>query len=299
MLSFPILELLQDCEDPPLTRQLLKEIEIALGVKFPTDYADFLLQFNGGTFTRPVMFFVPDSPGFPEGVSIVSFLGKQGRDGSGRDLKWCAKTLADRIPENYLAIAHCNSEDYVLLKFSTPAFDSAGIWFWDGPGFWIPEDGDNILWLADSFNEFLSMLQYDTYCDDEDRETIPLFLAVEHGNRRAIEQYLSEGGDVEACNEQGHTLLTAAAIYQWPKIVRLLLEHSANPMARDKLGRTPLHHAATSSIDSVKLLLSAGADAKARDNDGKSVLGEWSYRADQILRLTERWNSFAAKGSRP
>jgi hypothetical protein len=39
-----------------------------------------------------------------------------------------------------------------------------------------------------------------------------------------------------------------------------------------------------SSVDSVKLLLSAGADATARDNDGKSVIGEWSYRADQILR---------------
>jgi hypothetical protein len=28
----------------------------------------------------------------------------------------------------------------------------------------------------------------------------------------------------------------------------------------------------------------AGADAKARNNEDKSVLGEWSYRADQILR---------------
>jgi len=30
--------------------------------------------------------------------------------------------------------------------------------------------------------------------------------------------------------------------------------------------------------------LAAGADAKARDHQGKSVLAEWSYRADQILR---------------
>ena len=76
----------------------------------------------------------------------------------------------------------------------------------------------------------------------------------------------------------------AAAWHQWPKIVRLLLNHSADPNARDKKGQTPLHHAAVSSLDSVKLLLSAGADATARDNEGKSVLGEWSYRADQILR---------------
>jgi ankyrin repeat protein len=100
----------------------------------------------------------------------------------------------------------------------------------------------------------------------------------------AIERYLAQGGDVELRNEQGHTLLMAAAWHQWPKIVRLLLSYSADPNARDKTGKTPLHHAAMSSIDSVKLLLAAGADATARDNQGKSVLGEWSYRADQILR---------------
>ncbi len=99
-----------------------------------------------------------------------------------------------------------------------------------------------------------------------------------------IDQYLARGGDVDARNEKGHTLLMAAAWHQWPKIVRLLLSHSADPDARDKKGKTPLHYAAASSVDSVKLSLAAGADATARDNEGKSVLGDWSYRADQILR---------------
>jgi ankyrin repeat protein len=95
---------------------------------------------------------------------------------------------------------------------------------------------------------------------------------------------LASGGDVGARNEHGHTLLTAAAWHQWPKIVRLLLNHSADPNARDNAGKAPLHHAAMSSFDSVKLLLAAGADATVRDKQGKSVLGDWCYRADQTLR---------------
>lgn len=128
------------------------------------------------------------------------------------------------------------------------------------------------------------MLVYDVCAYEEERATLPLFQAIQRGAITAIEQHQMQGGDVDARNEQGHTLLMAAAWHQWPKIVRLLLNHSADSNARDKTGRTPLHHAAVSLVDSVKLLLAAGADATAQDDEGKSVLGGWSYRADQILR---------------
>jgi len=282
--THPILELLQDSDDPPLTPESLKELEIELGVRFPNEYAEFLLQFNGGDFRRHVMFHLPKPTRRIDAVGVNSFLGEPGDRVHFHGLSWWAQILADRIPHDYLAIANCNSEDHVLLKFVRPQSEFAGIWFWDGPGFWIPEDGDNIHWLADSFNEFLSLLQYDTDYEEEEHETIPLFQALERGNLPAVEQFLAQGGAVETCNVEGQTLLAVAAIYSWPKIVRLLLAHSADPNARDEHGRTPLHHAATHSIDSVKLLLAAGADAKARDHEGKSVLAEWSYRADQILR---------------
>jgi hypothetical protein len=284
MLSPSVRERLQDSFDPPLTRKSVDELEIELGVKFPNDYAAFLLEFNGGYFYRPVTFFLPRPTRWVDGVSVEAFFGVPGDREKYHGLVWCADILSDRIPTGYLAIADCNGSDLVLLKFLGAGSEFAGVWFWDNAGFCMPEEGDNVHWVADSFNEFLSMLMPDVDYDEDEQETIPSFLAIERGNRRAIEQFLSRGGDVETRNAQGQTLLSAAAIYQWPNIVRLLLEHSADPNARDEQGRTPLHHAATRSIDSVKLLLAAGADAKARDNEGKSVLGDWSYRADQILR---------------
>ena len=281
MLSLPILELLQDSDDPPATRESLEELEIELGVRFPKEYADFLLQFNGGDFHRHVMFYVPKAERWPEGVGVDSFFGDPGDRAVGESLSWYAKTLENRIPADCLAVAHCGGLDLILLKVAGPKPELGKVWFWDGTE---EGEGGNIHWLADSFNEFLSMLQFDTYYDYEERETVPIFQAVERGNLRAIEQYLSQEGTVESRNTEGQTLLAAAAIYSWPKIVRLLLEHSADPNARDQQGRTPLHHAATSSIDSVKLLLAAGTDPKVREREGKSVLAQWSYRADQILR---------------
>lgn len=282
MRSLPILDLLQDCDDPPLTPEAVEELEIALGVRFPKDYAEFLLQFNGGEFYRCVGFELPyPKPPFLTGGRMRTFFGQPDDRIERGGLVWWSETVSDRIPEDFLPIADCNFDDYVLLKLVGPRSEFQGVWFWDSTAL---EDEPSVHWLADSFYEFLSMLELDVCTEDDEQETLPLFLAIERGNLTAVERHLAQAGEVEVRNQQGHTLLTAAAIYQWPKIVRLLLEHSADPNARDHQGRTPLHHAAVSSVDSVKLLLAAGADAKARDNEGKSVLGEWSYRADQILR---------------
>ena len=139
------------------------------------------------------------------------------------------------------------------------------------------------------------MLVYDVCAYEEERETLPIFRAIQRGAITSIEQFLAQGGDMEVRNEHGHTLLMAAAIYRWPKLVRLLLEHSASPNSRDQTGQTPLHHAAVHSFDSVKLLLAAGADATVRDSEGKSVLGNWCYRADQTLRA---WREGMSVGPR-
>jgi hypothetical protein len=218
------------------------------------------------------------------GGMIRQFIGEPADGSDDSSLVRFADMLSDRLPEGCLAIADCNFSDQVVLKFDERGTEFAGVWFWDSDAFWVSEDTPALHWLADSFHGFLSMLFYDVCAYEEEIESLPLFQAVERGNFLAVKQYLGQGGALETRNAAGRTLLAAAVIHAWPRIVRLLLEHSADPNARDQLGRTPLHHAAEHSVDSVKLLLAAGADAKARDDEGKSVLAQWSYKADQLLR---------------
>lgn len=278
--SFPILELLQDCYDPAPTLGFLGDLQADLGVRFPREYVEFILEFNGGWFVRPVMFYVPDIPHLSEGAGINGFIGACRDDGSG-DLRWYAETLRNRIPDECLAIASCNSMDLVMLILDGEESEFGKVLFWDGTE---EGEGDNTWCLADSFQEFLGLLQYDTDYDFEDVETLPLFNAIEHGKLRVVEEFLARGGDIESRNAGGRTLLAAAADHRWPRIVRFLLDRGADPNARDQRGKTPLHHAAESSLDAVKLLLAAGADPNVRDKEGKGVLADWSFRADRLLR---------------
>jgi len=281
MYSLPILELLQDCEDPPASPESLEELEIELGVRFPREYGDFLLQFNGGDFMRPVV--CPFDDPLERGCLffVNGFYGDPSDRSTGKSLVTCARIYKGRTPEDCMAVADCNSRDLVLLQVAGPASERGKIWFWDGTEEY---EGDNIHSLADSFSEFLAMLEPDPEDYYEQQQSIPIFVSIEYGQLGAVDRFLAEGGDVETRNADGKTLLAAAAWYSWPKIVRLLLAHSADPNARDLRGRTPLHHAACASIDSMKLLLAAGADATVRDLEGNGVLAGWSYRADQILR---------------
>src|SRR5882724_183221 len=132
MNSFPILELLQDSDDPPLNLESLEELEIELGVLFPKQYAEFLLQFNGGFFHRPVMLYVPNATRWSEGVAVEFFYGAPGNRDAGEHLAWYAQTMKGRIPDDCLAIADCGALNMILLAVAGPKSEFGKVWFWDG-----------------------------------------------------------------------------------------------------------------------------------------------------------------------
>ncbi len=76
MFPLPILDLLQDSCDPPLNPETLEELQTRLGRRFPEEYAEFLLHFNGGHFMRSVEYSVPNPTKFVHGGLVRSFLGE-------------------------------------------------------------------------------------------------------------------------------------------------------------------------------------------------------------------------------
>jgi ankyrin repeat protein len=123
-------------------------------------------------------------------------------------------------------------------------------------------------------------------------------------NLKDVQQYLDEGGDPNHRADSGHTLLHIAADNGEIEIMRLLVAHGADVNARGYRGYTPLHMAVDSDCDTsprdgtratelplTMLILGAGADESARDDDGETARdiavaygGHEAQLYDQILR---------------
>ena len=172
--KFPILELLQDSHDPPLTSEAIEELEILLGVRFPKDYADFLLGFNGGDFSRRVDFSLPEPKPFVTGGLDFRSLRRAG--GWHREL-WPRKARRGIQRPTSRGLPGDRG-----LQRSRPrcseirrrGSEFAGVWFWDSDAFWMDEDTPALHWLADTFNGFLAMLVYDVTAYEGEPESLPL-----------------------------------------------------------------------------------------------------------------------------
>ncbi len=94
---------------------------------------------------------------------------------------------------------------------------------------------------------------------------------------------LANGSSVDSCDEDsGATALHVSADWRHAECVRLLLEHGADPDARDKNGMTAL---LSHSAECVCRLLGHGADPNARDKSGTSPLLNKckNFRGDEAI----------------
>jgi len=101
----------------------------------------------------------------------------------------------------------------------------------------------------------------------------PLHLAAFFGQTATAAALLSRGApvDIVSENDLGVHPLNSAVAGGHSEIVRLLLEHGADPDAPERAGYAPLHAAAENGdIESTRLLLDAGADPTRAGPDGRS-----------------------------
>jgi uncharacterized protein len=101
-----------------------------------------------------------------------------------------------------------------------------------------------------------------------------LHLAAFFGHEDVAAELLRRGADVSAASRNPLRVqpLHSAAAGSHTGIVRLLLEHGADPNARQQGGFTPIHAAAQNGNEELYALLVAhGADEKATTDDGRTV----------------------------
>lgn len=123
--------------------------------------------------------------------------------------------------------------------------------------------------------QVLSMLkeQPELACSKDKKGISALFHAVANGHNKIAEILINikkQANDIEP--EKGFTPLLLAATNGHIALVRLLLEHEADPDLRNFDGVTALHNAVyENQVDIVALLLDAGADPNIKDRFGNTA----------------------------
>jgi len=95
------------------------------------------------------------------------------------------------------------------------------------------------------------------------------FKAAADGDEAALKQMLDQGVDVNARDAAENTALHLATKHGHQNIMDLLIEHAADVNAQNDSSSTPLH-LTERNMESIRILLEAGADPNLQDKD-------WNY----------------------
>jgi len=98
-----------------------------------------------------------------------------------------------------------------------------------------------------------------------------LLEALRVNDEKAVASLLANGGDANSRSQQGVTALMQAALHASPRVMKFLLDHGADPNAHNPLGATALMWAVADPAK-VKLLLEHHADVNVRANSGRTAL---------------------------
>ena len=102
---------------------------------------------------------------------------------------------------------------------------------------------------------------------------ISIHVAAMQGNLEAVKQHLTDGVDVNAKDEGGHTPLHWAALEGHKEVSELLIAKGADVIATNVNGWTALHGAAMGGNKEIaERLITKGADVNAKNDGGETPL---------------------------
>ncbi|MDP0590317.1 MAG: ankyrin repeat domain-containing protein [Candidatus Endonucleobacter bathymodioli] len=97
----------------------------------------------------------------------------------------------------------------------------------------------------------------------------PLLLAVDNQYLEIFKTLLNNNANVNAINTNGNSVIHLVCRVEDTSMLKALLDHRPNVDAKDYNGQTALHHVVTKNmVDHTQLLLSAGASANIKNDEG-------------------------------
>lgn len=123
------------------------------------------------------------------------------------------------------------------------------------------------------------------YNEEKEDFRVPLCLAAFHGHDSVIKLLLEHGANPNTCDRRGRDALSVAAEHGYQIAVKLLLDHGAEVNHVDDYERSALSYAAEGGHDTVvRLLMDHKADVNTKDDGDRNALSlcdeKWppSYR---------------------
>jgi hypothetical protein len=166
----------------PITEQRLKDFEKLIGTTLPTDYRSYLERFAGAD---PYIVGFDHNDSYDEGYFVrIQWDGKPAATegtiallewrytlledpndendmGHCNDLRYAYKTFKGRIPDDTIIIWDSGGPNHFLLGIKGQNRNKIFMWSWsyEHGDEDVPATYDNVAFVANSFNEFIQMIE--------------------------------------------------------------------------------------------------------------------------------------------
>lgn len=137
------------------TAEAIQNVEDKLDFKFPNSYRQFLLSANGGISAHGQLgLYVKD---IDDTIIIDCFFGIDLKeDNKNNDLMTYMDMLSDDILPDSILIADTIQQGFIVLICGG---NDKGVYYWDDSYVYEQSDDEtNMYWIAENFEEFLSLL---------------------------------------------------------------------------------------------------------------------------------------------